>query len=449
MRNGSVVRVSGPLAAYADDFWGYLAGQGYAPSSSQDQLRLMAHVSGWLGQQGADAAGLTAERIAEFLVVRRGSHVRLVSGRALAPLLGFLRGLGVAPPEPEPVPCTTADRLADAYRRYLAGERGLAAGTVRLRERVARLFLGGLSEPVEEHLSRLDGAEVAAFVLRECPGRSVSAARTVVSGTRSLLRFFYLEGYLPRRLDAGVPGMAGWSMTALPRAVDPQLAARLIASRDPDTAAGRRDRAIVVLLARLGLRGQEVADLELDDIDWRAGEVVIRGKGHSRDRLPLPADVGEAVAGYLRHARPPSASRRLFLSARAPLAPLSASAVRSVVRDACRRAGLPRIGAHRLRHMTGTEMQERLQEHLSISMAGMRIDLPYCRALAEPAGRRLLAASDGQRDGLVTRMAAAASKEVAGRPVLWAPAMDPIGGAEANGTESAADSQPRAVSPGS
>ena len=276
MRNGSVVRVSGPLAAYADDFWGYLARQGYAPSSSRDQLRLMAHVSGWLDQQGADAAGLTAERIAEFLVVRRGSHVRLVSGRALAPLLGFLRGLGVAPPEPEPVPCTTADRLTDAYRRYLAGERGLAAGTVRLRERVARLFLSGLSEPVEEHLSRLDGAQVAAFVLRECPGRSVSAARTVVSGTRSLLRFLYLEGYLPRRLDAGVPGMAGWSMTALPRAVDPQLAARLIASCDPDTAAGRRDRAIVVLLARLGLRGQEVADLELDDIDWRAGEVVIR-----------------------------------------------------------------------------------------------------------------------------------------------------------------------------
>ena len=170
MRNGSVVRVSGPLAAYADDFWGYLARQGYAPSSSQDQLRLMAHVSGWLDQQGADAAGLTTEQIAEFLVVRRSSHVRLVSGRALAPLLGFLRGLGVAPPEPEPVPCTTADRLTDAYRRYLADERGLVAGTVRLRERVARLFLSGLSEPVEEHLSRLDGAQVAAFVLRECPG---------------------------------------------------------------------------------------------------------------------------------------------------------------------------------------------------------------------------------------------------------------------------------------
>jgi len=301
----------------------------------------------------------------------------------------------VAPPEPEPVPCTTVDGLVGAYRRYLAGERGLVAGTVRLRERVARLFLSGLSEPVEEHLSRLDGAEVAAFVLRECPGRSVSGARTVVSGTRSLLRFLYLEGYLPRRLDAGVPGMAGWSMTALPRAVDPQLAARLVASCDPATAAGRRDRAIVVLLARLGLRGQEVADLELDDIDWRAGEVVIRGKGHSRDRLPLPADVGEAVAGYLRYARPPSASRRLFLSARAPRAPLSASAVRSVVRDACRRAGLPRIGAHRLRHMTGTEMlragaslaevgQVLRQRSALVTSNYARVDRTALRALARP-----------------------------------------------------------------
>jgi len=200
------------------------------------------------------------------------------------------------------VAATNVDRLLGDYRCYLSGELGLAAGTVRSRMRVARLFLAGLSEPAEEHLSRLGGGEVTAFVLRECPGRSVSAARTVVSGTRSLLRFLFLEGHLPRPLAAGVPGVAGLSMTALPRAVHPHVAARLIASCDP--AVGRRDRAILILLARLGLRGHEVAGLRLDDIDWRAGEVVIRGKGHSRDRLPLPADVGEAVAGYLRHARP-------------------------------------------------------------------------------------------------------------------------------------------------
>jgi integrase/recombinase XerD len=242
----SGVRVSGPLAPYVGGFSAYLAGQGYAPSSSADQLRLMAHLSRWLAQQGADAAGLTAERVGEFLAVRRGSHVRLVSPRALAPMLGFLRGLGVVPPQPAPAASTNVDRLLEDYRCYLAGELGLAAGTVRLRTRVARLFLAGLSEPVEEHLSRLGGGEVTAFVRRECPRRSVSAARTVVSGTRSLLRFLFLEGYLPRPLAAGVPGVAGWSMTALPRAVHPHVAARLIASCDPATAVGRRDRAILV-----------------------------------------------------------------------------------------------------------------------------------------------------------------------------------------------------------
>lgn len=390
----SGVRVSGPLAPYAGGFSAYLAGQGYTPSSAADQLRLMAHLSRWLAGQGADAAGLTAGHVEEFLAVRRSSHVRLVSPRALAPMLGFLRGLGVVP-QPPPVAATNVDRLLEDYRRYLAGELGLAAGTVRLRTRVARLFLAGLSEPVEEHLSRLGGEGVTAFVLRECPGRSVSAARTVVSGTRSLLRFLFLEGHLPRPLAAGVPGVAGLSMTALPRAVRPHVAARLIASCDQATAVGRRDRAILVLLARLGLRGQEVADLQLDDVDWRAGEVVIRGKGHSRDRLPLPADVGEAMAGYLRHARPRSASRRLFLSARAPLAPLSASGIRSVVRDACRRAGLPRIGAHRLRHMTGTEMLragaslaevgEVLRQRTALVTANYaRVDRMALRTLARP-----------------------------------------------------------------
>lgn len=391
----SGVRVSGPLAAYAGGFSAYLAGHGYTPSSAVDQLRLMAHLSRWLAGQGADAAGLTAERVEEFLAVRRGSHVRLVSPRALAPMLEFLRGLGVAPPQPPSVPSMNVDRLLEDYRCHLAGELGLAAGTIRLRETVARLFLAGLPEPVEEHLSRLGGGEVTAFILRECPGRSGSAARTVVAGTRALLRFLYLDGYLPRPLTDSVPGVAGWSMTALPRAVEPQLAARLIASCDPASAVGRRDRAILVLLARLGLRGHEVAGLELDDVDWRAGEVVIRGKGHSRDRLPLPADVGEAVAGYLRHARPPSASRRLFLSARAPLAPLSASAIRSVVRDACRRAGLPRIGAHRLRHMTGTQMlragaslaevgQVLRQRSALVTANYARVDRNALRALARP-----------------------------------------------------------------
>ena len=350
------VRMSGPLAAYAEGFYADLTERGYASSSATEHVRLMGHVSQWLDKEAVTAGELTAERVEGFLQSRRQSHVRLVSARAIAPLLSFLRGLGVVPEPPSLLPGTDAERLLDDYRRYLLGERKLAAGTVRLYERVARAFLLSLSEPIEARLGHLEAQEVTAFVLRECPGRSVSVARTLVSGTRSLLRFLYLDGRMPSSLASAVPGVAGWSMSSLPRAVSPEVAGRLIASCDLARAVGRRDRAILVLLARLGLRGQEVADLELGDVDWRAGEVVIRGKGDRRERLPLPADVGEALVGYLQHGRPRSPSRRLFLSARAPLGPLSASAVRSVVRDACRRAGLPVIGAHRLRHMAATEM---------------------------------------------------------------------------------------------
>jgi len=351
----SGVRMSGPLSSYGVGLYAALTERGYASSSAIEHVRLLAHLSRWLDQRHLAAAELTPERVEEFLRVRRQYWVRWASERALAPTLGFLRGLGVIPPAPVPVATTPVEVLLGEYRRYLIAERGLVAGTVVQRERVARLFLAGLSEPIEEHLGRLGAGEVSAFVLRQCPGRSVSAARAVVSGTRSLLRFLHLDGRVPAGLAEAVPAVAGWSVSPLPRAVSPQLAARLVASCDPGTPVGRRDRAIMVLLSRLGLRAAEVAALRLADLDWRAGEVVVRGKGNRQDRLPLPADVGEALVGYLRHGRPTSSSRRVFLSVRAPVGELSPSAVRSVVRDGCRRAGIPRIGAHRLRHMVGTE----------------------------------------------------------------------------------------------
>jgi site-specific recombinase XerD len=145
-------------------------------------------------------------------------------------------------------------------------------------------------------------------------------------------------------------------MSALPRRLDNSVVARLLASCDRASAVGRRDYAILALLARLGLRSQEVADLALADVHWRAGELVIHGKGHRQDRLPLPADVGEALADYLQHGRPRGSWRALVLSARAPRAALTAAGIRSVVRDACARAGLPRVGAHRLRHTVASEL---------------------------------------------------------------------------------------------
>ena len=339
------VPVKGPLAPHAGGFCAELARQAYAPSSAIDQLRLMAHLSRWLADAGLGAADLTPNRIEEFVERRRACFRRLVSSRALAPLLGYLRRLEVVPAEPVPVAVTETERLLEDYRGYLLAERGLAAGSARLRLRVARLFLAERREPLSQDLERLGADQVREFVLRQCVGRGVASARTLTGGLRSLLRFLYLHGWTPRPLASAVPAVAGWSMSGLPRAVDADTVARLLASCDRSRAAGCRDYAILVLLARLGLRGHEVAELALDDVDWRAGELTIRGKGGRRDRLPLAHDVGAALVAYLQRGRPACTSRRVFVSVRAPRAPLSASGVRSVVRDACRRAGQPRVGA--------------------------------------------------------------------------------------------------------
>jgi integrase/recombinase XerD len=212
-----------------------------------------------------------------------------------------------------------------------------------------------------------------------------------VTALRSLLRFLYLEGWTPRPLSEAVPSVAGWSVGSLPRAVDGDVVARLLASCDVGTAVGCRDRAIIVLLARLGLRVHEVAGPGLDDLDWRAGELTIHGKGGRLDRLPLVQDVGDALAAYLQRARPRCACRRVFVSVRAPLAPLSAGGVASVVRDACRRAALPRVGAHRLRHTVATEM---LRHGAALSEIGqvLRHRDPLTTAIYAKVDRRALSA---------------------------------------------------------
>ena len=176
---------------------------------------------------------------------------------------------------------------------------------------------------------------------------------------RSWLRFLYEEGLTANPLAAAVPGVAPWRTNSLPHALDHRAVTQLVHSCDRRTSTGRRDHAILLLLVRLGLRAGEVAALKLDDVDWRQGEIVIHGKADRRERLPLPIDVGEAVAGYLRWSRPRTGSRRLFLRVKAPIVGLSGDGVTRVVHAACRRAGLQLVGAHRLRHTAATEMLRR------------------------------------------------------------------------------------------
>jgi integrase/recombinase XerD len=355
MGRPSRVRVIGPLAPHAAGFRQELARQGYTAHSASNQLQLMAHASRWLDGDGLGVDELTPARVEEFLAHRRAEGYTLwLSAKAMVPMLGHLRGVGVVPTPAPAAPATEAEELQEPYRAYLVEERGLAAGTVASYLHVAKLFLSARAVDGALHLQRLSAADVTEFVLAECASRSVGSAKCVVCGLRSLLRYLYVTGLTEVALDAAVPKVAGWRLAGLPVTCGRAEVARLLASCDRRNTFGRRDYAVLILLARLGLRAGEVAALELSDIDWRAGELVVRGKGRREERLPLPTEV--ALAGWLRRGRSRCESATVFTRVRAPHRRLTSAAVSAIVRAACGRAGLPELNAHRLRHTAATEM---------------------------------------------------------------------------------------------
>ncbi len=352
------VRVAGPLAPFAGGFGAELERLRYSRFTVEAQLQLMAHVSGWLEDRGLDAGQLTTARLQEYLVYRRAcGHVHRFSPRGLAPLLVFLRGLGVAP-DAAPSPMISAsDRMLAEFEEHLVADRGLAVSTVEGYRRVAGLFLAsrGAVAGDDLRLGCLTAADVSAFMLEQSACRSAGSLGNVVTGLRALLRFLHLREYTPLPLAAAVPAVAARCAGAS-RALLAGEVARLLAGCDRRTPAGRRDYAILTVLVRLGLRAGEVARLRLDDVDWRAGELVVVGKGGRRDRLPLPVDVGQALADYLQRGRPRGECRHVFVHVRAPYCAMGRWAVSHVVVRACRRAGLPEVRAHRLRHCAATEM---------------------------------------------------------------------------------------------
>jgi site-specific recombinase XerD len=346
----------GPLAPYAPEFDRELRRRGYTRLSAVWQLRLMAHVSRWLGSEGLGIAAFTPERAEEFCAVRRrAGYTALLTPRALAPLQEFLRGQGVLPECP-PTPALEGEeeRLLARYRDHLVGERGLVPAVVSRYLEAAGLFLGrfpgaAVGQPA------LDAAAVSVFCARELPRHSRASAANLASALRSFLRFLHLEGMVGSPVAQVVPAVANRKGQGLPRALPPATVARLLASCDRRTRLGRRDYAMLMLLARLGLRAGEVASMCLDDIGWRAGELTVHGKGGRDDRLPLPSDVGAALAAWLRM-RPKARTRAVFLRANAPIGAISPRGVAWAVYNACDRSGVPRAGAHRLRHSLATQM---------------------------------------------------------------------------------------------
>jgi len=397
-RRGEPARtvVTGPLAPYAEGWRVELAARGFARHSVLAHAQLMAHLSGWMMSAGHGAGSLTGEVIGDYLDARRAAGYRArAGGRALAPLLGYLRGLGVVP-RPAAVPATPAEALLAEFCGYLAGERGLAAVTAGRYARFARVLINGLGITSEADLAAVTAADIAAFTVSQASRRNPADMQGLVTAVRSLLGFLHVTGRVTARLEAAVPSAPGRRATSLPRGIAPGQAAALLASCDRDSAAGRRDYAILILLIRMGLRAGEVTRLRLDDIDWRAGELTVRGKGDDHARLPLPADAGEAIAGYLRYGRARTADRYLFVTVRAPFTRLARNtSVCGIVRQACRRAGIDPFGPHRLRHAVacdlladGASLDEigQLLRHRSQRSAAIyaKADIEALRALARP-----------------------------------------------------------------
>lgn len=398
MHDPSRVRISGPLEAFAEGFAAELERLGYRRTPATFQLQLMAHASRWLEGEGLGATGLTTTVVERFLEERRAAgYTDRITSRAMVPLLGYLRGLGVVPAAAPRVAVGAVEVLLGEYRDYLAVERGLTADTIEGYVLAVRPFLAGRQCAGDElDLGGLSAGDVMAFVVARCPGQSKGAAKMTATSLRSLLRFLHLRGLIAGPLADAVPSTASWRLSGLPRALEPEQLQALLGSCDRGSPGGCRDYAVLVLLARLGLRAGEVAAFGIEDVDWRAGEVRISGKGRRDERLPLPADVGEAIVAYLQNGRPATAlDRSLIVRVRAPHHGLTTGGITQIVVAAAARAGLGLIHSHRLRHTAATQMlragasleevgQVLRHRHVLTTAIYAKVDRDALRALARP-----------------------------------------------------------------
>ena len=307
--------LEGPLAAHIGEFAKWARDEGYASPSRWRKVFLAAGFSRWLGQQAVRVRRISSEQVARYLQ----SHVSRVQirrgdGAALRQFIDLLRRQGVVLPEKVPPrrPTAPVEQAVDEFECYLRHQRVLARATIVHYVPFIRAFLTHQFSHRAVRLSRLCAGDVVQCVQRQAPRLHLKRAKLLTTALRSFLHYARYRGDIPYDLAAAVPTVANWSMTSIPRAISADAVRRLLTSINRRTAVGRRDYAILLVLARLGLRAGEVAGLELEDIDWNAGSVSVQGKGDQRATLLLPADVGGAIAAYLRHGRPVALAAAFF-----------------------------------------------------------------------------------------------------------------------------------------
>ncbi len=365
----------GPFTAYLGAFADSLSLQGYSARHLRREVMLAALFSQWLKQSGVASCRFRSEHLSRFIRYRyRRRRANRGDPVALNHFIDFLRCKRVIPAAKISTrQLTPAEHCTRAYERYLREDRALAKATI-------LNYVPFIEEFLKDRFS--DG----------------QAKLSQLTALRSFCQYARFRGEVTLNLAAAVPIVANWSMTSIPRAIAPDQIRQLLTSIDRHTAMGRRDYAIVLLLARLGLRSGEVVSLELDDIDWSAGRLTVRGERGQRSEMPIPTDVGKAIAAYLQHGRPHSASRRVFLRTKAPICGFRGSCgIGSIVRHRLKRARIeaPTHGAHQFRHGLATEM---LRQGASLGEIGevlghrhpqtttiyTKVDINALRALALP-----------------------------------------------------------------
>ena len=349
-----------PLVSHLAPFATSLVENGYVKSTVQSKLNLLAGFGQWLERRRLSITDFDEQFAERFIAYkRRKGRVHRGNRETLLQFLDHLRKRDVIP---GPTPTCDDSPLAailTRYERHLRSERGLAAATVINYLPCIRKFLIERFREKPPVIREVRSSDVSDFILRQAPTMSPRRAQLVTAAFRSFFRFLFQDGELQVNLALSVPSVADRRLSTIPKYLSPDQVERVLGTCNRQTATGRRDYAILLLLARLGLRAGEVVSLQLDDVDWRAGELLVRGKGLLHDRMPLPVDVGEALTSYLRTDRPPCKTRRVFVCMKAPRSGFAGpSTLSTIVRRALDRADLyPALrGAHVLRHSLATTM---------------------------------------------------------------------------------------------
>jgi site-specific recombinase XerD len=396
-------RRAGAFGPYWDSFLAAVSELGYARSTVRERLWVLAELERWLERKHLALVALDEQVLKQFLEKRRHQgRLRRSETRTVHQFVEHLREKGLVRLPEAAIDESPLTALQKRYADYLRKERGLGLGTIARYRAIFRHFIVGRFGGGPICLRKLVPDDISGFVLQHARSGNPRTAKLLVTAIRSFCRFLFRHAETDRDLSGAIPTVATWRLAEVPRYLEANDVERVILACDRSTPVGRRDYAIVLLLARLGLRAGEVMALELDDIKWRAGVLTVRGKGRYHDQLPLPPDVGEALATYLRQDRPPCTTRRVFIRSRAPhLGFAHPSSLSTIVCRAVQRAGLhpSHKGAHLLRHSLATGMLRRgaslaeigqILRHRASNTTEIyaKVDLQGLRTLALPWPRK-------------------------------------------------------------